>query len=123
MSDSKVSLCLHSEFQASQSHKKEKKEKREVGRQGGEERGEEKEEKEKRNRTKQETRDGETAQRSRELDALLEEAVSIPRSQVSVIGKASSVACNALHWLLQAPHVCAAQTYTEAKDPYRFSFK
>lgn len=31
--------------------------------------------------------------------------------------KAASVALNALRWLLQAPHVYAAQTYMEAKDP------
>lgn len=105
---------------ATKKKKKREERGREVGR-GRKGRGERR--KRKKKRTKQETRDGETAQRSRELDALLEEAVSIPRSQVSVIGKASSVACNALHWLLQAPHVCAAQTYTEAKDPYRFSFK
>lgn len=82
MSD-KVSLRLHSEFQASQSYMRlsqKRKKRRERGREGKKERRGE------RRKRKKETKLNkrlEMVQWSRELDALREEPVSVPRPQVS----------------------------------------
>lgn len=51
---------------------------------------------------------------AKRVDALPEEPTR--RSQASTLGKAASVAPNALRWLLQTPHVYAAQTYITWKQ-------